>query len=690
MFNFQLSTSVFRAITLSLALISSAAIAEVTRIEVTEQHTIEAQGTSFSYESISGVAYFAIDPAHNANTEIADIQFAPVNEAGLVEFAADFRILVPSSDISNGGLLYNVNNRGGSRFPPEVGLDHPLSGLGFTYLATGWINELTPGDGRLRLHAPIVRGGYPNTDVQQASEPPTERDENAPITGEVRYEVTVSSHTTDAVNIAGGNHLAYTPTETGLANAKLTRRLYQTDPRVPIERSGFTLSVVEQPQSNQPEVSLTVEGGFEPGVIYELIYEAQDPVLAGAGMAGIRDLVSLIRFGGQGADELNALKLPDIEHTVAWGISQSGRLLRQFMYDGFNADLAGRKVFDGVIPVIAGGGYGMFNLRFAMPTRTNGQHSNYLYPNDLFPFTYGESTDPFTGRVDSVLGKARATGTVPRVMHIQTSNEYWVRAGSLPHTNPEGTEDAVIPEEVRFYTIGGSQHGSGSGRPRPASSGQLPPNPNMWSPISDTLLVAMYNWVATGAEPPASRYPKIADGSLVASHVDGRINRAAWKRMNGINHPSAIYQPAYTDYCDDWFKGFRINCHPEYSDSLYNPLVPAVNNDNNDSPLSTVLPPLTQVPLATFVPWNLRAEDTGAEKSLARLSGGYIPLPANTAVAVQSRDPRNSIAGLYNSFDDYLNQYEAATDSLIEEGYLLPGFKDTIMNIARSNESVFE
>ena len=672
MINSYAKTRFFTLILSSLAFLSAAALAQVTGIEVTEQHRISEQGSRFSYESISGVAYFAIDPAQTQNEEIADIQFAPRNADGLVEFSADFRLLVPSANIANGGLLYNVNNRGGSQFPPEAGLDHPLSSLGFTYLATGWINELSQAPGRLRLHAPTVTDG------------------SRPITGDVRYEVTVSSQTTEAVNIAGSNHLAYTPTEAGLANARLSRRLYQTDPRVPIERSSFSLSVAAEPQSNQPQVSLTIDGGFEPGVIYELIYEAKDPVLAGAGMAAIRDLVSLLRFGGQGADQLAPLSLPEIEHTVAWGNSQSGRLLRQFMYDGFNADLMGRKVFDGVIPVIAGGGYGMFNLRFAMPTRTNGQHSNYLYPNDLFPFTYGESKDPFSGRVDSVLAKARATNTVPKVMHIQTSNEYWVRAGSLPHTNPEGTEDALIPDEVRFYTIGGSQHGSGSGRPRAASSGQLPPNPNMWSPFADSLLVAMYNWVANDVEPPASRYPRIADGSLVPSHSNGRINSSAWKAISGFNHPRAIYQPAYVDYGDNWLEDRVVSMHPNYSDSLYQALVPAVNNDNNDSALSTVLPPLTQVPLATFVPWNLRAVATGAEKSLARLSGGYIPLPSDKAMASQAGDTRSSITALYSSFDDYLAQYEAATDSLIEEGYLLPGFKKLLMDIARSNGKVFE
>jgi hypothetical protein len=160
--------------------------------------------------------------------------------------------------------------------------------------------------------------------------------------------------------------------------------------------------------------------------------------------------------------------------------------------------------------------------------------------------------------------------------------------------------------------------------------------------------------------------------------------------MAGVNHPSALYQPAYVDYGDRWDDQRIVDNHPQSSSSYYKALVPAVNLDNNDSASSTILPPLTQVPLATFIPWNLRAPATGAEKSLARLSGGYIPLPANTAAAAQSRDSRSSIDALYSSFDDYLSQYEDATDALIEEGYLLPGFKNTLMEIARGNSSVFE
>lgn len=656
----------------ALVIATISANAEISRIEISERQTLSDSSVDFTYQSITGVVYFTLDPSVELNAAVSDIAFSPVNAAGLVEYSADFRVLVPSDSIANGGLLYNVNNRGGSTFPPEQSLEHPLSGMGFTYLATGWINELSPRPGRLRLHAPIVGSSGQR------------------IAGDVRYEVIVNSPTSDSVNIAGSGHLAYEPTEEGYNSASLTQRQYQNDPRVPIERSQFQIEVRAEQESNQPVVSLSVDGGFQPGTLYELIYEAQNPVLAGAGMTAIRDMVSAIRFGDDAPDEIAKLGLPRIEDTVAWGNSQSGRLLRQFMYDGFNQDLNGRKVFDGVIPVIAGSGYGMFNNRFAMPTRTNGPHSNHLYPNDLFPFTYGESTDPFTGRTDSILGKARASGTVPKVMHIQTSNEYWVRAGSLPHTNPQGTEDAVLPDEVRFYSIGGSQHGSGNGMPRAAGSGQLPPNPNMWAPISESLIVAMYDWVANGEEPPASRYPRIADGSLVATHTAQGINSAAWNNLEGVNHPDGAYKPGFASYGDRWASDRIVDRHPQSTDMYYTALVPAVNGDNNDSATTTVLPPLTQVPLATFVPWNLRAPSTGAEKSLARLAGGYIPLPLNSSIAAQSRDPRTTVDMLYGSFEDYLSQFEAATDLLISEGYLLEGFKQNYMNVARSNSAIFE
>jgi len=672
MSNLKFRSSLQGCICLFFLVLTAQASGEVTRIEITERETLSSAAVDYQYEVITGIMHFALDPNAQGNGAVADIQYAPRNGAGLIEFSADFQVMVPSDNIANGSLMYIVNNRGRPSGGPGAFPDDPMYARGFTYLLTGWINELEAGNGRLLLNAPLVGS------------------EAQPITGEVRYEVIVGRQT-ESENIAGGGHLAYEPTALGFANATLTHRVNQLDTRLPIERSQFDLAVAWPEGRNQPLVTLGVDAGLQPGHIYELIYEAKNPVLAGAGMAGIRDSVALIRHGTDNtglAAQLEDLDLPAIENTIALGNSQSGRLLRLFLYDGFNSDLDGQQVFDGVIPVIAGAGYGMFNNRFAMPTRTNGQHENELFPNDFFPFSYGLSLDPYTKRVDGILRRAMETNTVPKVMHIQTSNEYWIRGGSLPHTDPLGTADADIPDNVRFYSIGGSQHGSGNGRPRAATSGQLPPNPNMWAPFSTSLQVAMHEWLADGKAPPASRYPSVADGTLVPSHLaSGEINPKAWNPLPGINHPKDMYRVAYAEYGDQWDEDRVISIHPRSSDSLYGVLVPAVDSNNNDFPQSTILPPLTQVPLATFTPWNLRNPATGAETELARLAGGYIPFNRLRAGA---SDSRNTVDDLYSSFDDYLSKYEAATDRLIEERYLLPEFKEAYMEIARANREVFE
>lgn len=666
-----------RAITFLACLASTAfAQAEVSRIEILSRETLGDSSAAMQYEAIRGEIFYTLDPLAAGNQRIVDIGIAPRNAAGLVEFSTDFHLYVPKGGTVSDALLYSVNNRGSSLLPPEISLDYPLTRKGYTYLVTGWINELTPGADRLRLHAPIVSNGA------------------EPVTGLVRYEI-ISNRPGNNINIAGDNHLAYAPSDRGMNEATLTMRVNQQDPRIAIPREQYSFAIMPTPESNQPMVSLVLDGGLEPGVIYELIYEAKDPVLSGAGLAGIRDIVSLLRNGTDDPalqTQLSNLAVPNIEHTVAWGISQSGRLLRQFVHHGFNEDLAGRKVFDGIVPIIAGAGFGMFNTRFAMPTRTNGQHENLLYPNDYFPFTYGDSTDPFSGRVDGILRQSRLSNTEPKVMHIQTSNEYWVRAGSLAHTNPQGTQDAQIPDNVRFYTIGGSQHGSGSGIPSSGRGfGQLPSNHNRWTPIANTLLVAMVDWVSDDSAPPPSRYPKIADGTLVASHLDnGAINPDAWRALPGYEHPKAMYQIGSANFGERFLEQGIIDLHPMFSNDWYGAKVPKVNRDNNDLPQSTILPPLTAVPLGTFVPWNLRNPVSGAETELARLSGGYIPFVATPAQAQASEDPRPALSKRYSGPQEYLREYEMATDVLIQQGYLLPEFKANFMNIANENAEVFE
>lgn len=637
---------------------ASTVSAELSRVEVLRTDILRVDDNAAHYEAIYGLLHFTLDPLDPGNQKVVDIAFAPVNAQGLVEFSTDFKLLIPRHAETSSALLYHVNNRGGSRLPPEISLTHPLALQGHIFLATGWIAELPAGDGTLRLHAPVVT------------------QDGRDITGDVRYEI-VTGAAVETVNVAGAGHLAYTPTTTGLEQATLTVRALQPDNRQSIARNQFTLSVEQRDDNHQPQVNLTLQGGFQAGMIYELIYQAQDPVLAGAGLAGIRDVVSAIR---QQHDALNALNLPTVNHMVAWGYSQSGRLLRQFLYQGFNEGLDGERVFDGVVPVIAGAGFGMFNQRFAMPTRTNGQHENDRYPNDYFPFSYGDSTDPFSGRSDSILTKARSSGTEPLVMHIQTTNEYWLRGGSLAHTDPLGQTDAEIPDNVRFYTIGGAPHSAGNGTIGAATSGQLPANPNFWTPVADSLVSAMVQWVADDKSPPPSVYPRISDGTLLPSHLsDGAINPAVWRTVPGVNEPHTMYQVAHVDAGPRFMtEGIVDKVIPD-SLGRYVALAPATGPDNNDLADSTILLPMTAAPKASFVAWNLRSEASGASTELARLTGGWIALPATAQDAESSGDPRPALSQLYRDDADYQQQYEAAADRLIEKGYLLPAFKAQLM-----------
>lgn len=639
------------SVPLLIVTFASSALAELSRIEILRSETLQNSESPMSYQAVYGLLHFTLDPTADANQKIADINLAPVNAQGLVEFSTDFKLLTPAEGTGSSVLLYHVNNRGSSRLPPEISLNHPLSLQGHTYLATGWIAELPAATDRLRLHAPVVT------------------DNGAPITGKVRYEIVVD-RAVDTVNVAGSGHLGYLPSSASLEGASLTHRALQTDQRQSLPRDAFSIQVEAVDESPQPQINLNLKGGFQPGVIYELIYEATNPVLAGAGLAGIRDAVSAIRQQHPATAEL---PLPPITHAIAWGYSQSGRLLRQFLHQGFNEDLDGAQVFEGIVPLISGAGFGMFNQRFAMPTRTNGQHENGCYPNDFFPFGYGESTDPFSGRVDSILRTAITTNTEPKVMHIQTTNEYWLRGGSLVHTDPLGTTDADIPANVRLYTIGGSPHSPGSGVASAPTTGQLSSNPNFWTPIADSLVSAMVEWVRDQKEPPGSVYPRISDGSLQPSHLsDGRINPRVWRDIPGINTPHTAYQVAYIEA--------GHNVVTECADQ-YVALVPATGEDNNDLSNSTLLPPMTAAPLASFVAWNLRSEASGASTELARLTGGWLALPPTQQEADAAGDPRPALETLYKDAQQYRSRYEAAADKLIEQGYLLPGFKADLMRL---------
>jgi hypothetical protein len=654
--------------------------AELVRVDITSREP-HAGGRPFGergpYERLRGKAFFEVDPESPGNQAVVDLDLAPRNARGRVEFSADLEILAPRDlSRSNGAVFYEVNNRGNRTSPGVVagGAEDFFFARGFIVAWSGWIAELLPGGGRLRLEAPVATA------------------EGKPITGLVRAEMCPDAEAERLPISHWPNHGSYEPTARGEREAALTWRLREKDRRVAIPRLQWRLEKewveADGERSLLPRIDLVVSGGFAPGGIYELVYEAEGPIVQGLGFAGIRDLISCFKHV---RDERNPLRLeggaPAVRLAYGFGTSQSGRALRQFLHDGFNADESSRQVFDGVIPHVAGGGLGSFNHRFASPTRHNAQHDSHLYPADVFPFAYGDGRDPLSGRSGGILRRARETGAVPKVFHTQSSSEYWHRAGSLVHTDPLGERDAEIPPEVRIYTFGGTQHGPGSGLPeprRPGSDGQLPSNPADYRPLLRALVVALDAWVRDGVEPPPSVYPRIADGTLAGWRVD----ESGWRPLPGVRYPEVIHAPELLDRGPEWERHRRAALEPPVSRGVYGVKVPACGADGNER--GTLLLPCVAVPVATYTSWNLRGRSLGAETELLSLRGGYIPFARDAAARQAAGDPRPALLEAYRSFEDYLERYRRAARDLTERRYLLEEDLPALEALAGKRRALFE
>lgn len=638
--------------------------AELTRWQITKREPYQngkAFGDRGAYERWTGKVHFAIDPAHEHNAQIVDLKLAPRNDKGLVEFSADVELLVPADRAkANGAVFYEVNNRGRNTAANLIdgGGDDFLCRQGFVVVWSGWIAEVQPGAGRWRLQSPFAT------------------ENGKPLRGLVRNEFVLDKPAAKASIAHRANLGSFKPAEDASRNAVLSFREKETDSRRVVPRADWKFIVTdasgegftgELEKGQLPFVEIELNGGLQPGLIYEVVYEAEGAPIQGVGMAGIRDLISALKFGK--TEKQNPLVSSAGKSLVSrahgFGTSQSGRLLRHFLWEGFNVDEQGRKVFDGVISHVAGGGLGSFNHRFASPTRTNGQHDEHLFPADYFPFTYGDETDPHTGQVDGILRKSRETKTTPYVFHTQSSSEYWHRSGSLVHTDPLGKTDSVTPEEVRIYTFGGTQHGSGSGVPGSKGAGQLPPTPADYRPFMRALVVALDQWVAKGTEPPASAYPKIKDGTLVG----WQESESGWPKIPGVNYPQVIQQPALL-YRGPWWDQQQIaTLEPPEIRQNYVVRVPGMKEDGNEKGALDL--PAVTVPVGTYASWSLRNETVGAAGELLNLQGSYIPFAKTKTERDAKQDPRPSLDSLYPSYAEYEKRYLAVAQERIAQGYLL-------------------
>lgn len=607
------------------ALVSICALgrAEVTRVEVVTRLDLGASG----YEKIGGKIHFAVDPTLPVNRVIVDLEKAPRNAAGRVEFSADLWILKPkNASAGNGAALIEVSNRGGkglvsgfnrgaNRDPSneaELG-DRFLMQQGFTLVSVGWEFDVSPTPGLMRIAVPIAaEGGQPISGVVHAK---------------FVLDAMAAEHTV-------GDLAAYPPSDAEGPDSQLTVRARAMDAQgevVPRQRWRFK------------DRAIVLEGGFEPGKTYEIFYRATNPPIAGLGFAAFRDTAAWLKRQPDA--------LAPVRFVYAFGASQSGRFLRDFLYHGFNTDERDRLVFDAVWAHIAGSARIDLNRRWSLPRDLG------TYSATAFPFADAALVDPVSGAREGLLENPRSKHA-PKIFYTNTSVEYWSggRVAALTHTDAGGMKDIPLPENVRSYFLAGAQHGPGRFPPAAGTVAQQRANPADYWWIMRALLPAMHRWVKDGTLPPASAYPLLRDGTLV------RAEALALPAIPGVTSPRALTagsRVANTLIANGAGAGAALPL-----------LVAQVDADGNER--AGIRLPDVAVSLATYTGWNFRKPAAGEPVDLVALVGSWIPFPATRAERERTKDPRRSIEERYVSRADYMGKYEAAAVALAKQRLLRP------------------
>jgi len=649
---------------LLLGLAWTHANARVVSFEVVSRENV-AHGSTFgdrgAYERIVGQVHFSVDIANVRNRQIVDLDKAENLKDGAVAFTAMAVILRPvDQDQGNGTLLLEVPNRGKPRI---VGLvdggdwngkvnagDGWLLRKGFSYAALGWQFDAV-GDGALRLWGPVAK------------------DHGQDITGLVRGDIMPSKVMDEiplghlSIDAMGGSEYAVALPDD--PRNCLTVRSSPYAPRQPIDRAKWSFSRLVDGKLAPSDRHIHLEGGFQPGRIYEYVFVSSNPVLAGLGFAAVRDFAAYVKHA---PDPIVAAK-----RVIAEGISQNGRFLRDMLYQGFNADEQGRIALDGVLAHVAGAGRGSFNQRFAQPSRDAQPTSSIGFPTDIFPFTDLPQTDPVTGQSDGLLGRATLDGVVPRIFLSNTSYEYWGRVASLTTTTADGSRDVEHSPDVRVYCFAGLQHFSGPWPPaRGAGSllGQYPQSPLPVRYFWRAMIMNMDAWLRGTAQPPASRYPRIDEGTLVP------LEKYAFPKLPGVTVPRDPNVAWHLDFGPAWRVGIASR-QPPMASAPFAVLVPQVDEDGNQR--GGIRPPELSVPLATYTPWNLRDPSIGAPDQRVSFEGAFLPFAPDATLRIAKGDPRPSIAERYASKQAYLERYGVAVDALIRDGFFLIEDRDAVL-----------
>jgi hypothetical protein len=518
---------------------------------------------------------------------------------------------------------------------------------GFTVVWSGWQGDVPPGADRLTARFPIIPG----------------------ITGIVREEFIA-----EATGLLGDSNIQELSEDqfvgtlvypvADLAGATLTVREREADPRV--TPPGLAWRLIDD---RHVEITRPTAPGFDRGAIYEFIYRARDPIVMGIGFAAIRDIVSFLRYAAND-NPLAPQERRCIRRALGFGISQSGRVLRDLVYLGFNEDLEGRQVFDGILPVVAGSRRTCINWQFAQAGRYSRQHEDHSYGDDQFPFSYPTLSDPISGRTGGILQRARDAGVCPKMLHLDTESDFWQARSSLVVTDTSGA-DVAMPDEVRVYMTSGVPHAAFRPLARPVM--QLPGNRLGYGAFMRALLVALFEWVEHGIAPPDSRFPSRAAGTLVTLAEAGRT----FPRLPRVNFPNVLNELRLRDH----------SVEPPIESTAYPVFVQATDADGNA--LGGIRHPIVDAPLATHTGWSLRASGYG-EGDLFTIQGSMIPFATTEAERQRAGDPRPSVEARYASRDVWAARLAAATDRLVAERLLLPEDGDRLRAAARESWDVYQ
>jgi len=684
--------------TASLWAMSASVQARIDRFEILKTEPAF-EGRRFDgtgeFERIIARAHGSLDPSDRANALIQDIDLAPRNAQGRVEYVTDVEIVRPRDAAkSNGVLLFNITNRGNkgalalfnADIPPNITRINALQDAGDGFLQRtgtttiwfGWQGDVQSGNGRMLLNLPIAR--HPD---------------GSAITGVVRSEL-IARQPTPTLHLASGwfsatavpyptaNRDNRTPDATGFIPKLTVRPNHRAAPET-IPNDAWSFGACPAGADGKPgtlrpsDTDICLPAGFQPGRLYELVYTARDPWVMGIGFAVTRDLAAFLKMDATEAAGIPRLTQVDKPTAVVMGSSQSGRFIRSFLQRGFNRDEKGRVVFDGAIPHI-GGGLIPLDMRFAQPARSAGtEQVDNLYPGTGFPFAYASISDPITGRTLGLLDRCNADGSCPKIFHIATALELWELRQSLGFTDPLGLRDLVEPANVRSYIMGSTQH-SVPARPLPqkapfAGCEQQPnPNPHTWT--MRALFVALVDWIRHGQEPPPSERPTIAAGTLV-SPEQVRFPSIPANQYGGVQRPAvrmlATHNPLFAQ---DYGPGFdtadtrgivSIN-PPRLSAARYGVLVAQVDADGND--LGGIRSLFVQVPIGTYTGWN-NFHESLYKDGFCTLQGSFIPFAATRAERIAAGDPRPSLEERYPDRTSYVAALRKATSDLVAKRHLL-------------------